>query len=305
METILYLLKELALLALGIVAAIALALFGLVVVIKIGQWRVRRRQPSNTATAAANRLAARVRRALRPTTLLVPAEAPSFSKLGGLPALPSGIEWPRGTEGSLAFLAQVDLAAIQAAEPIDWLPSEGRLYAFCDLEGYGWAEQVRVIYSLGDPSQPRPAPSGIKTYRERRIGFMPFISLPSLEWLCADDELEIDHEAFDTRLDAIGERPPGENLLHRVGGYPDEIQGGCLRLECEHLARGLPAYDYADEPTPAVDRASREWRLLLQIDSDPELGMNFGDAGRFYVFVRERHARAGDFSRTVTLFQCY
>lgn len=305
METLVYLLKELALLAVGIVATIALAILALVTAVAIGHWRERRRPRRTGATTASNRLFARLRRAARPTLLLVPTKAPSFSKLGGVPALPEGVDWPAGTTGLYAFLAQVDLPAVQAAAPIDWLPAEGRLYAFCDLEGYGWAEQVKVIHSAIDPGPPSPRPNGPRTYRERHVDFMPFVSLPSLEWLNADDELDIDHEPFDTRLDAVGERPPGENLLHRIGGFPDEIQGGCLRLECEHLARGLPAYEYAQDPTPAVDRASREWRLLLQIDSDPELGMSFGDAGRFYVFIRERHARAADFSKTVTLFQCY
>jgi uncharacterized protein YwqG len=301
----LHVLKELALFALGVVAAIALAVLALVTAIWIGHRRERRRPPANGATTASSRLFARIKRAARPTLLFIPAKSPSFSKLGGVPDLPKGVDWPAGTKGAHAFLVQVDLAAVQAGAPIDWLPAEGRLYVFCDLEGYGWAEQVKVIYSAADPGPPSPLSNGAKAYRERHVDFMPFVSLPSLEWLNADDELDMDREAFDARLAAIGKQPPGEDLLHRIGGYPDEIQGGCLRLECEHLARGLPGYDYADEPPPAIDRASGEWRLLLQIDSDPELGMSFGDAGRFYVFIRERHARAADFSKTVTLFQCY
>ena len=127
------------------------------------------------------------------------------------------------------------------------------------------------------------------------------MSAPSLEWL---DRPDLDPELFEARVATLADASD-DGVQHRIGGYPSEIQDECMRLSCEHLARGLPARDFA-EPTPqALDRASRQWRMLLQIDSDPDLEMNLGDGGRLYVFVRAQQARKGDFSKTVALSQTY
>lgn len=75
-----------------------------------------------------------------------------------------------------------------------------------------------------------------------------------------------------------------------------------MHVECERMRRGLPE---GAEVTDAILRAARQWRLLLQVDSDDALKMNWGDGGRLYVFVREADARKADFSKTVTLTQCY
>jgi uncharacterized protein YwqG len=100
------------------------------------------------------------------------------------------------------------------------------------------------------------------------------------------------------RLADFPDEPFGDELQHRIGGYPSEIQSSQMAVECELAARGLEA---GAEVTDAIRRASKQWRLLLQIDSDPALKMNWGGGGRLYVFIRQKHAEAGDFSRTVTI----
>lgn len=47
--------------------------------------------------------------------------------------------------------------------------------------------------------------------------------------------------------------------------------------------------------------SAEQWRLLLQIDYDAELGITYADGGMFYVFIREADARAADFSKTITI----
>jgi uncharacterized protein YwqG len=249
-----------------------------------------------------------MKRLAKPTLLLTPTKTPAFSKLGGEPELPQGIEWPVSDGRTPAFLVQLDLAEVRAAGGPEWLPETGSLYAFNDDERYGFRDHVQVLFSPEDSARTlAPAPSGLAPkhrFGERRLDFLKLNSIPSLDWLNVDPaEVDLSNDELDELADAPT-APFGDELQHRVGGYPSEIQDGQMALSCERLARGLDP-DGDEEPTPAIERASKEWRLLLQIDSDPALKMNFGDGGRLYVFIKERHARAGDFSKTVSLWQTY
>src|SRR5262249_15595141 len=135
--------------------------------------------------------------------------------------------------------------------------------------------------------------------------FRPCTSAPSLDWLGLDaSELALNNQEFH-RLNAIGDAPPPDETQHRIGGYPNEIQPERRWLSREHGARGRPDAGWGAQVPAAIARAAKSWRLLMQIDSDSDLKTNFGDGGRLHVFVREQHARAGDFSKTVTLFQTH
>lgn len=249
-----------------------------------------------------------MKRAARRTLLLVPTSEKVFSKLGGDPELPSEAAWPVVDTGPRAFLAQLDLAEVRAGDGPEWLPETGRLYFFYAESLAGDRNLVRVLHSdepSGPPVEPPPGLNRNLRFPERRNGFLKMTSIPSLDWLGVDVR-EID--VSDEELDELADAPMatfGHELQHRIGGYPAEIQESRMPLECEHMARGLPDPVYDAEVPPAIERACREWRLLLQIDSDPALGMNWGDVGRLYVFIRERHARAGDFAKTVSLWQTY
>jgi uncharacterized protein YwqG len=267
-------------------------------------WISRKRRQSRGSDAP--RLRGLMKRMARQTLLLAPTKTSVFSKLGGDPELPEGLDWPESVKEPRAFLAQIDLAEVRASDGPEWLPAEGRLYAFYDEWRAGFADEVRIVSSNDPAGPPMPSPPTLAPkwrFPERRTAFLPFKSIPSLDWLGVDTaDLDVSEEELDNLSDAP-DAPFGDELQHRIGGYPSEIQGSEMRLECEYLARGLKAG--REEPPPNILRASRTWRLLLQIDSDPALTMNFGDGGRLHVFIRERHARAGDFSKTVSLSQTY
>lgn len=137
------------------------------------------------------------------------------------------------------------------------------------------------------------------------MAFETYTSLPSLDWLGVD---LADADLAEQELDELADTPDkpfGNELQHRIGGYPSEIQNERMAISCELMRRGLPAEHEGTEVTPAIERASKQWRLLMQIDSDPALKMNWGDGGRLYVFIREKDALKGDFSQTVTISQTY
>lgn len=248
------------------------------------------------------RLRGRMKRMARRTLLLRPAGGPVFSQLGGSPRLPEDFAWPAGERGPRSFLCQLSLSEVHAAGGPEWLPAAGRLYFFHDELRAGFPDLVSVVHR---PDEAEPAAAtGRGHFPERLVTFSPRTSFPSLDWLGVDlEDLDVDDEELDELAD-LPERTFGAGPHHRIGGYPGEIQDEQMGLSCELLSRGIDPYK-TSETTPAIERAAKSWRLLLQIDSDAGLRMNWGDGGRLYVFVREKHAFAGNFSKTITLYQTY
>ncbi|WP_304177303.1 YwqG family protein [Phenylobacterium aquaticum] len=274
------------------------AMAGLAVYYQIRALRMDTVETPQLATRTAN-FRRRMTRATAPALVLIEADTPGFSKIGGAPDWRSGSSWPQGPEGRLGFLLQLDLAAAHDAGGPDWLPTTGGLYVFRD-DRWGLADQVLVLHQPLEELETAVPPGDLRAkwrHPERRIGFMRRMSRPSLEWLGGDIR-EVDADAFD-RFDLT----EGDGPSHQVGGYPAEIQETCMPLECEYARRKLP-YD-PGTATPAITKAARAWRLLVQIDSDRALKMNWGDGGMIYVLIREADARAGDFSKTVTITQTY
>lgn len=285
----------------GVFLLLAAAAHGLAY---FADWR-RGKRELKRFTSDANQIRARMGRLREMTLLLVPAQTPGFSKLGGAPELPPSLNWPEGVRSPRAFLAQIDLAAFRAHGHLPWLPGSGRLYFFYDPEREGFADCVSVLSSEENPGAAADLPARLERrwrFMERRVSFMPTPSIPSLDWLgvdlasvdLSDEELDELAEAHDAAF--------GDEIQHRLGGYPSEIQGSQMQIECEHLRRGIGDFGSVEIP-PAIRRAARQWRLLLQVDSDPALGMNWGDGGRLYVFIRKADALKGDFSKTVALAQ--
>jgi uncharacterized protein YwqG len=268
--------------------------------------------------------AAATQRLIRPSVRLTgggPADT-GASRLGGAPDLPPEFEWPRWRGEELAFLGQLDLAAVAGCVPEAGLPVAGLVLFFYDavrkpsgLEP-GHAESCRVVVAAeGQPLGPAP---------RERAAFRPCPLVLSRELMLPPahsfqlDPLDLD----ETELAAWGllrarlaelqgvvveEYSPGPLALHRLLGQAEPVYGREMELDCQLAANGLDLSDgegYADPRRDELEPGAAEWRLLLQLSSDPELGWDWSDTfGRLFVWIRADDLLAGEFDRVWAIRQ--
>jgi uncharacterized protein YwqG len=242
--------------------------------------------------AGLSRITPAVLKLLRPSIRLFvdePSEKP-ITRLGGSPNMPSEIAWPTRRSGDpLSFLAQIDLSGLPVCEGLP-LPRTGSLLFFCDAE------------YLPDPSDPQDVKDGIKVvYRPTSLSdcvlrstphgldseyiFQGWSLNPRLDLTApAQDIWEIeslhlsDAESF-AYSDLFAQVSSPDGSVHRLGGYPNQVQYSKIE--------------------PADD-----WQLLLQLDSEDQAGMMWGDMGKLYFTIRETDLKSLSFEQVGMNWQC-
>jgi uncharacterized protein YwqG len=251
----------------------------------------------------------------RPALRLVAQEPPSRSHFGGAPGLPTGMPWPERNGARLDFLARVSLADLHRVHRVPWLPDEGALLFCYDVQNQPWgfdpkdrgSAVVRLVPDLTEAQQwtsvpVRATPGAV---RQRSIGVRRIEVLPSLARDPVHGLAFTDVEA-DTYA-ALTDAPFADRPKHQVAGFPAPVQDDEMEFECELVTHGLYCGDSSgyEDPRAAVMRPNAaNWRLLLQVDTDDELGVMWGDGGLLYFWVREDEARAADFTNIWVVLQC-
>lgn len=249
-----------------------------------------------------------------PAVHLVREGTPSRSHLGGTPAVPAGFAWPERDGRELAFLARLSLAELAATGAVDWLPREGALLFFYDVEEQPWGfdpkdrggAAVRLVADLTEPIAalaPSPAEGGAPLPANltlRRIDSLPSRMRGAVEELRLTDP---ESELYDDLLNRTFEGRP----KHQVAGFPFPIQDDSMELECRLVTHGLYLGDptgYQDPRVAELEPGASDWRLLLQLDTDDDLGWMWGDAGTIYFWVEASAAREGRFDDAWLVLQC-
>ena len=239
-----------------------------------------------------------------------------------MPVVPTGFEWPTWNGKPQSFIGQLLLPELGAVGRAIGLPERGLLAFFYDSEQSTWgfdpadAGSARVFwFEAINALDELDLPVAMPKYGRLK----PLALHAAQEWTIPDwPSIEIDIDAdraplaegFLDGLRDVKARLAGSaglEVIHRVGGYPDQIQSE-MRPEVELVTRGFYVGGLPEPGVPTrseVEADALGWRLLLQVDTDERLGTEIGDGGRLYFWMHDRSIAARDFDRAWLILQCY
>jgi uncharacterized protein YwqG len=247
--------------------------------------------------AGLSRIGPAVLKLLRPSIRLMvggQSEQP-VTRLGGTPNMPADIAWPTRRSGDPhSFLAQIDLAGLEICDGLP-LPGSGSLFFFCDAEYLpegsdprDVSDGIKVVYSptsLSDNGLRTPPPGLNKEYVFKGFSLKPMLDLTApAKDVWEIERLRLSDAESDAYSEIFGQVCTSDGSVHRIGGHPNLVQ--YRQLE------------------GTGDTGASDWRLLLQLDSENDAGMMWGDLGRLYFMIREQDLRSLSFGKAWLDWQC-
>jgi uncharacterized protein YwqG len=231
------------------------------------------------------------------------------TKLGGSPDLSPGTTWPAWNKLPMSFIAQLDLAHLSQFDVSNSLPKTGLLTFFYDSNQQDFGSdpanrgQWQVMLQPNDPAQlqrtalPNTLPAKGR-FKPCALQCATEFTLPldvsafGLQWARSDLDRYSD---FMTTYPTPGDR---KTVHHRLLGHTNQIQDD-MHVQVEVESRGLKP----DQVTEEMRRDALHWRLLLQVDTDPQAGMNWANNGMLYLWIRERDLSAQQFKNVWLVLQ--
>lgn len=238
------------------------------------------------------------------------------SHLGGDPYLPNDFEWPHTIDKRpLSFLGQIHMPQIGFWAERYLLPPEGILAFFYDAQKQPWGMQDddksswRVLHFEEDKDleliNPPLALSDDLVFKKQSITLEEEITFPDFQDHLAGDKEFTEPDSY---IDFCEEWYQNGSR-HRLLGYPQLIQND-IRIECQVVkdriyspeVEAMP--DYRQRKKSVYNNADN-WILLLQIDSDEDTEMFWGDRGTIYFMIEKDNLLNRNFDECWISLQCY
>lgn len=240
------------------------------------------------------------------------------SKIGGVPFIPQGGEYPVDTEEGekLYLLIQLNFAEIPHMENY---PESGILQIFIsdeDCYGMNWDDPQcqgywRVLYheDISNPMSLADAKKLTPEVREDSFG-LPF-ETPGQEFTLEFKEEVMPITSEDYRFDFVKEKAvqnllPDEFKGNDLFDLPEEL-GDKLYEMLNGLSSHLGGYPGFTQSDIREGEKFEDYELFLQIDSEDEDGecyLMWGDCGVANFFIHPDDLKKRDFSKVVYNWDC-
>ena len=272
----------------------------------------------NNLTDFADRIMAAIKPAIPISNVKTQEGVIGASRFGGMPDIPTDFEWVLREDIPLSFLAQINCADLQGFTSAKNLPSSGMLYFFYDAIEQPWGfdpsdrGSSAIIYHPSTENLiPSTLPEGADIdngwlFPAYAVQFREILSLPNYDSQ-AFEQLSISQNSVDDYVNLIvdvNELMAANEPIHQMLGHSSNIQGD-MQLECQLILHGINYGDgYSESIAKDLEAGASDWLLLLQLDSDDDLGMMWGDMGMLYFWIQESSLQSKRFDEAWTILQC-
>lgn len=241
------------------------------------------------------------------------------TKLGGMPDVPRGFRWPRANGKSLSFIGQVNVADIP--REFGWPTRHGLLAFFYDVVRQPWGYSpkdragFKIVHFPGTASKLRPIPKpdgagkgpgegGLLPQlraRLRKAPCIPPLENPALARFLFSPHQRVAYGSLYDEFLGVQKRP-----RHQILGWPTVIQSD-MEEECQLASHGIDVGGVdgvMSLPALWLRSGAARWMLLLQVKSDDDLGIMFGDMGMIYFYATAESIASGRLDETWCVLQC-
>jgi len=217
------------------------------------------------------------------------------------------------------FLALIRLADVEPYAPLLGLPERGALLFFYDVQRMlgsfqpeargGWrilyVENEDDLVLIDEPPILHP------DFQPSTMTFeLEYVLPEDIRDETGDDDLRCyrneEYQRVHNALRGIGDKDP---IVHQLGGPPMEVQNGLFH-QCQLASNGVTggspeALQRQRDRVRELEPGVKDWRLVLQIDSDDAgPGWMWGDVGRLYYCLHRDDLAARRFDRSWCAEQC-
>lgn len=233
------------------------------------------------------------------------------SKFGGAPDLPADLAWPVNakTGKPLAFFCQINFAEVHPCDMEGRLPASGWLYFFINSDVSQFDDDDTQMWNVlfhgksGAEVSRRATPADLS----KKAGDDADVCINTCRIEFARDiQFGNDFEDYYNELlaasieDEESEEAREATAILKTMEKWKVIRNGKPKKACVDTSRPAnePAHQLLGHTHFSGCEEPSGYRLLLKIDADPKhLGMEFCDAGTWFIYVPERDLAKGDLSK--------